>query len=217
MSSYQVKHQLLALGSSDFRIRSLLNLQQFSDDDGLALAAGISSASWSLFGQIWPSARVLADAMQTLVTGEKRILEIGCGLGLASMVLQRRLANITASDCHPLTELFLRENARLNHLPNIKYQTGHWDRPNPDLGQFDVIIASDVLYERQQPESLSRFITRHAAPLCEVIVVDPNRGNRTAFCRLMKNEGYAFAQHSAATRQTTGETYRGRFLNFSKI
>lgn len=216
MPGYQVKQEAHRLGDSDFEIRSLLDRQQFSDPEGLALALGISSASWPLFGMIWPSARMLANAMQTQDLVGKRILEVGCGLGLASLVIHRRLGDITASDCHPLTEAFLLANAQLNALPPLKYQTGHWARANPGLGQFDLIIASDVLYERDQPDILAQFIDLHAAPGADIIVLDPDRGNRNRFCARMQALGYAVHMERAGLTQNTGEAYKGHFLNFKK-
>ncbi|MES2952789.1 MAG: SAM-dependent methyltransferase [Pseudomonadota bacterium] len=216
MPGYNVKWETHLLGDSHFKIRSLLDRQQYADPDGAAHAAGISSASWPLFGMVWPSARMLANAMQTQDLVGKRILEIGCGLALASLVIHRRQGDITASDCHPLTETFLAENLRLNALPVLKYQTGHWGRENLALGRFDLIIASDVLYERDQPETLSQFIHRHSADPVNIIVLDPDRGNRNGFCRRMETLGYTLDLQRAGTTQSTGEAYKGHFLNFSR-
>ena len=59
---YEVKFQRVGVGGgADLQIRSLLDKQQFFDPLGLALAAGISSATWPLFGLLWPSAQKLAD------------------------------------------------------------------------------------------------------------------------------------------------------------
>ena len=216
MPGYQVKVETHWLGDSSFEIRSLLDRQQYSDPDGAAHAAGISSASWPLFGMVWPSARMLAQAMQSQDLAGKRILEIGCGLALASLVIHRRCGDITASDRHPLTGVFLAENVRLNALPHLKYETGHWGRENLGLGRFDLIIASDVLYERDQPDTLSRFIDRHSADVVEVIVLDPDRGNRSGFCRRMQALGYTLDMRRAGAVQTTGEPYKGHFLNFQR-
>lgn len=156
---YQVKtHDIAVAGGLNLNIRSLLDIQQYFDPDGEAEDAGISAASWPLFGLVWPSAQKLADLMQIYTLGERRILEIGCGLALASMVVHRRHGDITASDCHPLTETFLNANLQLNTLPALKYSTGNWDRANPELGKFDLIIGSDILYERNQPAALALFI-----------------------------------------------------------
>lgn len=216
MPGYQVKLETHLLGTSHFEIRSLLDRQQYADPDGAALAAGISSASWPLFGMVWPSARMLANAMQTYDIAGKRILEIGCGLALASLVIHRRQGDITASDCHPLTAAFLADNVLRNDLPVLKYQTGHWGRENLGLGQFDLIIASDVLYERDQPETLSQFIHLHSADPVNIIVLDPDRGNRNGFCRKMEALGYTLDLQRAGSTQSTGEAYKGHFLNFSR-
>jgi predicted nicotinamide N-methyase len=154
--------------------------------------------------------------MQTQDVVGKRILEVGCGLGLASLVIHRRLGDITASDCHPLTEAFLLANLQLNALPPLKYQVGHWARANPGLGQFDLIIASDVLYERDQPDILAQFIDLHAAPGADIIVLDPDRGNHNRFCSRMQTLGYGVEMRRAGLAQSTGEAYKGHFLKFKK-
>ncbi len=214
MPGYQTKEETHHLGGSDYQIRSLLDRQQFSDDDGAALAAGISSASWPLFGMVWPSSRMLADVMQTRDIGARRVLEIGCGLALASLVIHRRALDITASDCHPLTQTFLLENLRLNTLPAMPYLNGHWGRENTALGKFDLIIASDVLYERDQPATLAGFIHRHAREDAQILVIDPDRGNRNEFCRRMLAYGYRLDLQRAGLTQNTGEAYKGHFLSF---
>ncbi|MFO1384633.1 MAG: SAM-dependent methyltransferase [Chitinivorax sp.] len=217
MPGYQVKFEDVAIrGGADLHIRSLLDCQQFSDPEGLAEAAGISSAAWPLFGMIWPSARVLAGVMQSHEVAGKRILEIGCGLALASIVAHRRLADITASDCHPLTGNFLQHNLKLNALPPLKYQTGNWSRANPQLGKFDLIIGSDVLYERGQAELLSAFIETHAAADVEVIIIDPNRGYCGGLNRNMDQRGFQLQETRMDYIQADGANYRGRMLNYQR-
>lgn len=217
MPGYEVRLQQVAVaGGADLEIRSLLDRQQYADPLGEAEAAGISPACWPLFGQVWPSAQKLADLMQVAVLGSRRMLEIGCGLGLASMVVHRRGGDITASDCHPLTEAFLHANLRLNRLPDMRYRTGHWARSNPALGEFDVIVGSDVLYERSQPEALAAFIQVHAARDAEVLIIDPNRGNRSAFNRCMALLGFALTETMLDTPLHDGSPYRGRLLCFRR-
>lgn len=217
MAGYEVKLQQVAVaGGGDLTIRSLLDNRQYADPLGEAEAAGISSACWPLFGLVWPSAQKLADLMQGWRLGALRILEIGCGLGLASLVIQRRDGNITASDCHPLTEAFLVANTRLNLLPSMKYRTGNWGRANPQLGEFDLIIGSDILYERDQPAQLAAFIQLHAATHAEVLIVDPNRSNRAAFTQQMALLGFALKETRLDAPLQDGSPYRGRLLHYKR-
>lgn len=214
MTGYQVKFQNIAIGSTDYLIRSLLDRQQYFDPLGEAEKAGISTANWSLFGQVWPSARVLAKIMDSYALSGKHILEIGAGLGLASLVVHKRQGNMTASDCHPLSHAFLKENLLLNHLGPLKYQDGNWGTDNPGLGKFDLIIGSDVLYERDQPGRLAAFIDCHAESAVEVLIVDPNRGNRPAFRRAMAERGYLYNDSSVDCVFADGEAYKGHLLHF---
>ncbi|MDR3413455.1 MAG: SAM-dependent methyltransferase [Formivibrio sp.] len=216
MPGYEVKFETVTVGGTDYRIRSLLDLQQYSDPLGEAERAGISPASWPLFGHIWPSARTLALAMDSFDLTNKRVLEIGAGLALASLVVHGRAGNMTVSDCHPLSQGFLEENLRLNDLGPMAYQTGNWNIANPLLGRFDLIIGSDVLYERDQPALLAAFIDRHAATTAEIIIVDPDRGNRPHFCRAMSALGYAVTERRANAMLENGERYKGRFLHFQR-
>ncbi len=214
---YLVKREIIAVaGGADLQIRSLLDKQQWHDPQGVALALGVSPATWPLFGLVWPSAQKMADLMQTWPLHNLRILEIGCGLALASLVIHRRLGNITASDCHPYTQRFLSANLLLNALPMMAYQSGHWARDNPLLGEFDLIIGSDVLYERDHPLQLAGFIQRHAADHAQVLIIDPNRGNRAAFHKAMHNNGFALTQTDLLTPLKDETPYRGRFLSYQR-
>ena len=211
---YQTKIETISGSGADLQLRSLLDRQQFFDPLGDAEREGITSSAWPIFGLLWPSSRVLAHVMLTFEVEGKRILELGCGLALASLVVHRRGDDITASDCHPLTAGFLVENLKLNHLPAMKYQTGNWSRANPLLERFDLIIGSDVLYDRDQPEALSQFISLHAAPAVEVLIVDPDRGNRASFNRKMDGLGYSRTETHVSALPGEGGKYKGRVLRY---
>ncbi|KNZ30938.1 MAG: hypothetical protein AD742_19930 [Methylibium sp. NZG] len=210
---YQVKVETLSVGGVPLQICSLLDRQQFSDPTGSAARAGITDTDWPLFGMVWPSSKVLAEAMLGIPLGGRRVLEVGCGLALASLVMQRRGGNITASDKHPLAGRFLRDNLRLNGLAPLRFVTSDWDAAGGELGQFDLIIGSDVLYERQQPEALARFIEAHSAEAMEVLIADPDRGNRNAFTRQMERFGFAYSEQKVV-RLPDGQAYKGRLIRY---
>jgi len=216
MPGYETHIRTLNLGGLDFRIRSLVDLQQFSDPDHIAQRSGISSAQWSMFGHVWPAGRLLAETMSLWDIAGKRILELGCGLGLASLVLQLRGADIVASDHHPLAEPFLAYNAALNDMPAVPYRTLRWDVPHATLGRFDLIIASDVLYERGQAERLASLLARHANQSCEVLISDPGRGNSGMFTRALAVQGYAMSEQRGRMDLADVEPFRGRLLKYSR-
>jgi len=221
---YQTQVSTITIdGVADLQIRALLDRQQYWDPDDEAARRGISSAAWPLFGMLWPSSAVLAARLALRpVDPDERILEIGCGLALPSLVAHRRGANITASDNHPLAESFLQANARLNGLLPLVYRHADWRAAAAPVagtveGRFDLIVGSDLLYERDAQGDAAAFIARHAGPRAEVWIVDPDRGNRPAFNRALAALGFALTEERvdravAADR----ERYKGRLLVYRR-
>ena len=225
MRGYQTHQTQIAIsGVDDLLIRSLADRQQFHDPRGHAERIGISSAAWPLFGMAWPSGLALAARLaQREVRYGERILEIGCGLALPSLVGHRRGADITASDCHPLASGFLRANLRLNGLAPMTYRHGQWNVPlrqrvrggmhrgSVVRGSFDLIIGSDLLYERDIAGGLASFIGRHAGARSEVWIVDPDRSNRAAFNRQMTQEGFRRSEE-----RLDALAYKGRLITYAR-
>jgi len=216
MSGYATRQHTVRLGGHDYQIRALSDRQQYADPDGLARKAGISSALWSLFGQVWPAGRVLAQAMSSFDIEGKRVLEVGCGLGLSSLVLKRRGADVTASDHHPLAKSFLEHNAELNGIAMPAYADLPWDEDRPELGRFDLIIASDVLYERDHAALLSALLFRHAKPQAELVITDPGRGNSGRFTTAMLAQGYTVNEQRSPFDEGDLPPYRGRLLSYRR-
>ena len=204
------------IGADDYHIRTLRDRQQYWDPDGCAERAGISSAAWPIFGVLWPAAIALAQDMSEMAVDGISILEVGCGIGLPSLVLQRRGANITASDYHPLAEEFLRYNAEINDLPHVKFHNAPWAGPNPDLGRFDLIIGSDLLYEPGHPVLLSTFLACHSNKISRVILTDPGRSRCGQFSTKMAVEGYTRTEERRYFEGTAASIAKGRILNFSR-
>jgi predicted nicotinamide N-methyase len=102
----RIRYQTIEFGKVDIHVCTLRDTQQFDDPNDIALNLGISSATWPLFGVIWPSGMVLAHYMADHPTTGKRILEMGCGMALSSLLLKKRHDNITATDYHPAAGFF---------------------------------------------------------------------------------------------------------------
>ncbi len=216
MPGYETRILNVKVAGLPYRLRALSDRQQFADPDGLGQRMGISSAQWSLFGQLWPSARMLAQAVHAIDLRGRRILEIGCGLGLASLVLQRRGANVVASDAHPLAEPFLAYNSALNGLPAVHYRRMRWDQPLPTLGKFDLIVASDVLYERDHATLLAGVVERHAEDHAEVLIADPGRDSSAPFTRLLEAQAFVLERRRCAMDDQDPGEGRGNLLHYRR-
>lgn len=139
---------------------------------------------------------------------------------------------VTASDRHPMVQTFLKKNLGLNGLPPLRYKFAQWgdnqDELAIDLGfdtlhsRFDLIMASDVLYERETPNQLAAFIDSHANYKAEVWVVDPNRGYAGAFGRSMNEYGFNLTESRllSSEHMLNGlgimERYSGRFISYAR-
>ena len=216
MPGYEIETSAVNVGGTQFQLCALLDKQQFSDPFGLAERAGISSATWPLFGVLWPAGQVLAEAASTLPIDGLRILEVGCGLGLASLVLKQRGANVTACDHHPLAGEFLARNTALNKLDTIPFHAAQWLGPNPGLGRFDVLVASDVLYERDHVALLAGFFAAHAQAHAQILITDPGRGHANALTRALAIQGYRCEERRCPFEPGELPPWRGRLLHYRR-
>jgi predicted nicotinamide N-methyase len=114
------------------------------------------------WAELWPAATALAAALPE-VAG-LRVVELGCGLGLPSLVAAARGADVTASDWADDAVELLRENAARNGL-TLQAEVRDWRNPWPE--RFDLALAADVLYERRNVEPLLERL-RELAPVAYI-------------------------------------------------
>jgi predicted nicotinamide N-methyase len=217
MLNYHLKRETIQVYQNDFNICSLLDNQQFDEDDYEAAALGITSSTWSLFGIIWPASHILAAEVNTFNFTGKRVLELGCGIGLASLVLHKMGVDITASDYHPRAQEFLDRNIRENNLPPIKFERVDFEKENQMLGKFDIIIASDILYQPHQAKFVANFISAHSSNDSEVILVDPGRENRAKFTLNMTALGYSYQSRNFNQTLASGIKCKGQILHYQRL
>jgi ETFB lysine methyltransferase len=216
MPLLRFRYQTIEFGKVDIHLRTLRDRQEFLDADNVAEDLGISSAQWPLFGVVWESSEVLAQFMFDFEIAGKRILEVGCGIGLTSLMLNKRLADITATDYHPEVESFLLENIELNDGKVIPFYRTGWADEDCGLGKFDLILGSDLLYERGHVELLSAFIQQHANPEYEIVLVDPGRGYHARFSKRMVNLGYVHSQSKPEQPNAESKPFSGQILRYSR-
>lgn len=218
MPGYTTRKLDVRIGSQEWKIRALHDLQQYADPVGAAKRAGICSASWSLFGQLWPASKALARAVKRIDIEGRRFIELGCGLGLPSLVLRARGAEVTATDHHPLSKSFLDYNAALNNIPAPDYVDLAWGMSDAstDLGRFDVIIGSDILYEPDHAEMLANLINRLATAKAKVLITCPGRGYRNRFSRMLQSKGFELTETLIPFTADEQPPYRGRLLSYKR-
>ena len=134
----------------------------------------------------WPSSFALARHLVSSDSllgagGGRRMLELGCGAGLVAIAATVAGFSVTASDYYEDALRFARVNVwRATHR-SIEILHLDW-RALPELmPRYDVVIASDVLYERPYAELVAKTLARTLAPDGVAIVADPGRMATPAF------------------------------------
>lgn len=216
MTNLRLCYQTIEFGKIDIHLCTLRNKQEFHDPAGIAEKLGISSATWPLFGVIWPSSLVLAHFIFDYETGSKRILEVGCGMALSSLLLKKLSADITATDYHPEAQKFLQRNSQLNGDKDIAFEQVNWADKKDNLGRFDLIIGSDLLYEDEHIELLADFIDAHSKPVCEVIIVDPGRGRKSKLSSRLMACGFSSYHQKPIHTDYLNEKFKGYILKFKR-
>jgi predicted nicotinamide N-methyase len=125
------------------------------------------------WAELWPSGLALARALPDDLA-RKAVVELGCGLGVPSLVAAARGAKVTAIDWAAEAIQLLRENAARNSLA-LDARCADW---RSFAGGFDLALAADVLYEERNVDPLLALLPRLAP---EVWLAEPGRPHAAAF------------------------------------
>jgi predicted nicotinamide N-methyase len=131
---------------------------------------------WSV---LWRSGVALARELDGAPLHGVRVVELGCGLALPSIVAARAGADVLATDEAPEALALAERNADANGVV-LSTAVADWSDPAGLLrqGPFDVVLAADVLYERRHVAALLTLLPRLAP---EAWVADPGRPAVDAF------------------------------------
>src|SRR4051794_11963218 len=131
---------------------------------------------WSV---LWRSGTALARELAEADLAGRRVVELGCGLGLPSLVAARAGADMLATDADGEALELLARNARENGL-SVATQRAEWGAAEHLVarGPFDLVLAADVLYERASVAPLLSLLPRLGG---EVWLADPGRPAARAF------------------------------------
>ncbi len=143
------------------------------------------------WAELWPSARVLGEVVSHMGGAGRTLLELGCGAGLVSTCAARAGFEVVASDYYPDACLFARVNARRNGAPAVRGLHLDWRALPADLQRFDVVLASDVLYERPYAALVAGAIGAALARDGVAYLADPGRVARDDFVRALGPAGLA--------------------------
>jgi predicted nicotinamide N-methyase len=138
------------------------------------------------WADLWPSAVALADVVARRPPAGRRVLELGCGIGLPGIVAARGgAADVLLADWSADAIAFAADNAERNGV-RVRTVVASWESPEPLAldGGWDLVLASDVLYEERNVLPLLEALDALVGPDGEVWVTDPRRRHTPAFLEL---------------------------------
>jgi predicted nicotinamide N-methyase len=190
-------HDIL-IGGQIFTVLSVTNFDELYEH---LLAKGLQHEDVAderipYWAELWPSAVGLATHLmknRSLVEG-KTVLEIGGGLGLPALVAASLGAAVTATDYLQDAVDFTKKNAEINHISNIDFKSFDW-RKAEGYERFDVLLASDVAYERSQFEHLKNAFTHLVKPDGLILLSEPNRYIAEPFIEGLIKAGYGLDKY----------------------
>lgn len=128
--------------------------------------------------KVWNSAFILMDYIQEFPPEPNiRVLEIGCGWGLASLYCRKHLqAEVVALDADINVLPFLEHHAELNGLEIDTIAMNINDIGETDLAQFDLVIGTDICFWDALTEDVFALVEKACnAGVSRIILTDPGR------------------------------------------
>ena len=136
---------------------------------------------------LWRSGVALARELAGLSLRGRRVVELGCGLAAPSLAAARTGATVLATDADGEALDLVARNARANDV-RVETMRVDWSEPEALVARapFDLVLASDVLYERHTVAQLLALLPRLAP---EAWVADPGRPAAGAFLDQARRRG----------------------------
>lgn len=158
--------------------------------------------------ELWPSAIALGEFLRDKDWSGKTVLGLGSGVGAAEMVARQQGANVIISDNKEDALRLAELNWIINFNESPQLLKLDWFQPNI-TGQFEILLASDVAYERRLFYPLIDTFLKLLKPDGEIYLSEPNRKIAEEFFDLLDKQGFEFERHSKRI------FYKGRETNIS--
>jgi predicted nicotinamide N-methyase len=146
------------------------------------------------WAELWPSSTILANFVADHPLPPQRGIELGCGVGLVSIAATVAGHTMLATDYYEDALHFTRANAHRNLGREIATRVVDWRDMPDDLRSFDLLLASDVLYESSYAHIVAAAIDHLLSDTGHAFVADPGRVATGAFLEACTARGLSAAK-----------------------
>jgi predicted nicotinamide N-methyase len=135
----------------------------------------------SLHGfRVWPSSWLLIDYFKrNRLAMSSRILDIGCGWGLAGIYCAKKYSSIvTCVDSDSAVFPYLRLHAEINDVEMTTMQTDFEELSDKHMKDNEIMIGADICFWGEMIEILKSLILRaFESDIKTIIIADPGRSS----------------------------------------
>ena len=146
------------------------------------------------WAELWTSALVLAEqCVSSSSFGGKRVLDLGCGLGLTGIAAATAGAEVLFTDYEEDAVAFAAWNAQMNLLPEAfarcSFRAADWRTPG-QFGACDIVLGADIVYERRNFEPILACLHATIGNTGEAWLAEPDRSMGYDFFTLARERGW---------------------------
>jgi len=127
------------------------------------------------WADIWPSSTILAARLREMNGEGAKALELGCGVGLCTIAARSIGFSVLSTDYYEDALEFTRANVSRNLGVEARVMLVDWRHLPDNLGRYDFLFASDVLYEREYAILLPQIMDKTLADKGWALIADPGR------------------------------------------
>jgi predicted nicotinamide N-methyase len=158
-----------------------------------------------LWAKIWPASWVLADHLARMpVVSTQKMIEIGAGIGLVSIVATAFGHNIMLTESNPDALQFARANTLINGCPQISIVELDWNRLQLN-STFNYILGSEVTYKNEDLAALLNLFQSCLKPDGVALLAGEMRRISKDFYQLLEAE-FRIRVHKKMLRTSSQET-----------
>jgi predicted nicotinamide N-methyase len=143
------------------------------------------------WAHLWVGAIALARRLaESNVLSGRRVLDLGCGLGLPGIVAAALGAEVWCVDRVPAALEFAAASAERNRLaPRVRCVLLDFMNEKLDA-DFDLILAAELVYDPQSYRPLCDFLDRHLCHGGEIHLTDAFRSDAVSFFTELRSRGF---------------------------